>query len=162
MGVDPGIENVGIGIVDMPRCSMYMPVYSQHIKTRRLDPLPKRLDTIGHTVSRVIDEYQPDQAVIEDFFYHRHKAAMKDICKAIGVIEYVCMNHGIQPYSMNPINMKQIISSNSRAEKTDIELAVRGILGLDEGMIRVDHVADAYGLAIAYGTLACELSDSHS
>ena len=67
-GIDPGLNNTGIGILDVYEKKIS---YNSHyvIKTNAKNSLPERLKTICSSLQNLYTEFKPAYAAVEDIFY---------------------------------------------------------------------------------------------
>ena len=69
LGIDPGLETTGIGILDIKRGDYY-PVYSDCIITKKSKPICERLEEIYTVINQLIKKYCPDCLVVEEIFFN--------------------------------------------------------------------------------------------
>jgi crossover junction endodeoxyribonuclease RuvC len=85
-------------------------------------------------------------AAVEKLFFFKNKKTIITVSEMRGVIMASLAIAGLPIREFTPLQVKQAVSSYGRADKTQVELMVRLILGLKD-KIRPDDAAD--GLAIA-------------
>src|SRR4030043_2392300 len=84
LGIDPGLETTGIGILDI-RKGDYFPVYSDCIITKKTRPICERLEEIYTAINQLIKKYCPDCLVIEEIFFNVNVKSAMDVGQARGV-----------------------------------------------------------------------------
>lgn len=148
-GIDIGIDHLAWSFIDVEN-GHFNSVWSRYVRTRRQDPLYKRINHIGNVLSRDLEAYHPDVVAYEEFFADQETiVTAKGVLMALGAIHRECTRHGVYPVSYGPTQIKQTVTTYGRSDKGDVELAVRSILGLSE-TVKVDHVSDAYAVAITH------------
>jgi len=146
IGVDPGLSDVGYGIIKEDAGKLYAMAYG-HIRTNSKENFPDRLHYISLEISKIIKKYSPDFAAIEDVFFCKNVTSALRVGQAKGAIIVTCMMHSLIVHEFTPLQIKQAVSGYGKAEKKQMEEMVRIILGLKE-IPKPDHCADALGAAI--------------
>lgn len=148
IGIDPGYAIVGCGIIDCNGAKV-TPVYFAPITTPADMPFEQRLRLIYDELSLLISQYKPDVMSIEKLFFNtNHKTAI-DVAQARGVILLSAVNQNIPIFEFTPLQVKQALVGYGRAEKKQIQMMTKNLLGLKE-IPKPDDVADALALAICY------------
>ena len=147
IGIDPGLAKTGFAVVD-PLQKGGRVCHSGNINTDPEHPLEERLSTIYHELSRVLRKWNPDLMVLEDVFVMKQfpMAAMK-LGEVRGVIRLTAKKMGVPISEIKPTEVKSALTGSGRADKEQIERAVRRILHIEE-KIKSDHVSDAMALAL--------------
>lgn len=68
LGIDPGTLKTGYGIVEFSNGKVKL-ITSGIIENKRIKSLPLRLKFIYDEISRLIEEYLPDELSIESAFF---------------------------------------------------------------------------------------------
>lgn len=147
LGIDPGTERVGFGIIKKKRQLRYL--NSGTVKTDPFLKPEKRLEKIHKEISKLIKKYKPKIIAIENvFFFKNLKTAMK-VSEAKGIIMLLASKKKIRIIEVSPLEMKMAISGYGRASKSQIKKMVKEILFLNKGFkFLTDDQADALGIAI--------------
>ena len=66
LGIDPGYERCGIAIIEKQQGGKETVVFSTCLRTSAKDDFPKRLFSIGSNLEKIIFEFKPDCAAIEE------------------------------------------------------------------------------------------------
>ncbi len=152
LGVDPGTLTSGYGIVAEEDHKLFH-VASGGISPSARQPFPKRLKKIYEELEKVIDKYHPHSVVIEDLFVSKNiKSALK-LGHARGVAILVAMNAGLPVFEYAPLEVKQAVVGNGKADKKQVQLMVKTLLDLP----KVPHPADA---ADALAAAICHIHSS--
>lgn len=147
MGIDPGLERIGVAVVDRVG-SRVLPVYYGLIQTPRV-ALPDRLLLIEERLSSLIDTYQPDFLGTERLLFAANKTTALDVSKALGVILLCSAKSGLAWEELTPPEIKKAVVGNGAADKRQVEFMVTRLLGLAEPP-KPDDVADALAIALAF------------
>lgn len=149
LGVDPGFGRMGYGVIEKTRQSWKLITYGcveTPPKSRFLD----RLATLHRELEAIILEYKPTHAAVEELFFFNNAKTAIDVGQARGVILLTLHNHGLPIDELTPLQVKQAVTGQGRAEKDQVERMVRLTLALPK-KITPDDAADALAIAIAAG-----------
>lgn len=153
IGIDPGLSDTGVGIVEGRGHRVERYSYGS-IRTSNRDPLPKRLDRIFSRLSALLEEETPNLLVIEEVFsLQKYPKSGITLGQVTGVILLAGVRRGLSSVSVPVREAKQVLTGNGNASKIQLETAVRHLLG-SPSPIRPYHASDALGLAII-GLLRC-------
>lgn len=146
IGIDPGLQNTGFGVIDY-KDGHFTHIAHGAITTTRDDSLGVRLLAIYNRLFAILDKYEPDVAGIEKLFFARNVTSAISVSQAQGVVElgFAQMNIPLTEYTPNQI--KQAVTGTSRADKETVERCVKLILNMDLAP-KPDHAADALAAAI--------------
>jgi crossover junction endodeoxyribonuclease RuvC len=147
IGIDPGLADTGIGIVEgSARCIESYAFGS--IGTDSNQAIAHRLDRIYSRLSSVFVEESPDLVVVEDAFSlpenPRSGILLGKVC---GVVLLSACRSRIPVVEVAVREAKQVLTGNGRASKEQLEAAVRHVLGRTDP-IRPYHASDAVALAL--------------
>ena len=146
LGIDPGIAATGWGVIEAEGSKFRLLEYG-YIKTIPSQTPGQRLMIIYDTIKHIIDQYEPRKASIEDIFFARNKLSAIPVAQAKGVILLAAEIKKVETFVFTPLQIKQALTGNGRAEKEQVQEMVKLILGL-KGKIKPDHAADALAAAI--------------
>jgi crossover junction endodeoxyribonuclease RuvC len=148
IGIDPGLKNTGYGIIQVDNNQAK---YIDHgmISTQAGEQTGSRLLCIHDSVVRLVKQYKPDEAGIEEIFFARNLKSAIPVAQAKGVILCALASLGISVSVYTPLEVKHGVVGSGRAEKEQVQELVRIILGLAE-VPRPDHAADALAVALCH------------
>ena len=146
LGIDPGLAATGWGVVEVEG-SKFKSLDYGFIKTESTCGSGKRLMIIYDRIREIIDQYHPDKASVEDIFFAKNKLSAIPVAQAKGVILLAMESKNLETFVFTPLQIKQALTGNGRAEKNQVQEMVKLILGLQE-KIKPDHAADALAAAI--------------
>lgn len=148
MGIDPGLANAGWGIIEHDGIRSR---YVAHgvIKTSSKDPTPLRLLTLYRGIQEVVEEYKPSAAGIETLYFAKNVTSALPVAEARGAMIVALAEKNITVGEFTPLQIKQSVVGNGRAEKSQVQMMVALILKLKEAP-KPDHAADALAAALCY------------
>ena len=149
LGIDPGLQTTGFGVVDADGPHLTY-VASGTIKTTHLDlsNLPGRLKVLFDGVREVAARYQPDSASVEIVFVNINPQATLLLGQARGAAITALVSTGLEVAEYTALQVKQAVVGNGHADKTQVQHMVRRLLSLP-GDPSPD-AADALACAIAH------------
>ena len=146
LGIDPGTQNTGIGVIDIDDRGEAVYCYHGCIRTSRKDSLPERLKQIYSGLIETIETYHPDDVALEDIFYSENVKTAIVMGHARGVSLLAPIVAGITPAEYSPREVKLAVVGSGAASKEQVKFMVHRILGIRED----DQPADATdALAVA-------------
>jgi len=152
LGIDPGTLTTGYGIVAEEDHKLFH-IASGGISPSAKQPFPRRLKKIYEELVTVIDHSRPHVVVVEDLFVSKNiKSALK-LGHSRGVAILAVMNAGLPVFEYSPLEVKQAVVGNGKAEKKQVQLMVKALLDLP----KVPHPADA---ADALAAAICHIHSS--
>jgi crossover junction endodeoxyribonuclease RuvC len=149
LGIDPGYGIVGYGLIKSDSYGIFKTIDYGVITTPKEDSITTRLETIYDAVNFLIEKYNPDFISIEELFFNTNQTTGIKVAQARGVILLAGKKHKIPMYEYTPLQIKQAITGNGRAEKKQMQLVVKSILCLDK-IPKPDDAADALAVAICH------------
>ena len=148
LGIDPGYALMGWGVVEAEGSRMKLINYGC-IETKAGVPMQNRLRTLQLGVRDLLNIYKPDDVAFEELFFARNVTTAMNVSAARGVALCACADSGLPMYEYTPMQIKQAITGNGRADKKQIQQMVRLLLKLDE-IPKPDDAADAIACAITH------------
>lgn len=148
LGIDPGLAIVGYGVLDKQKGKTDMVDYGV-ITTPKEDTLPMRLDRIYKGMCELIDYYKPEHVAIEELFFNTNITTGIAVAEARGVIMLACINKGCKLYEYTPLQIKQALTGNGRADKHQVQFMVKAILKLN-AIPKPDDAADGLACALCH------------
>lgn len=146
LGLDPGTATVGYGIIE-DRDGQALPVVYGAIRTSPKDgDTARRLQIIFEELNKLLNEYKPDVAAVEQLFFGRNITTAISVGQARGVLLLALANASIPVAEYSPPKIKEAVSGYGNASKQQVQYMVQNMLELDE-IPKPDDAAD--GLAVA-------------
>lgn len=147
LGIDPGLERVGFGVIKREGSRMQM-IECGLIQTPRI-AITERLAQIHREVLALIEKHRPDSMATERQIFAANKTTALDVAKALGVILLAGSEKGLDWAEYTPPEVKQGVVGNGAADKKQVEFMVTKLLSLDKPP-KPDDVADALAIAICH------------
>jgi crossover junction endodeoxyribonuclease RuvC len=151
IGIDPGLNITGYGVV----LSQGSDVKLLEAGVIRLPPskgenLPDRLESLFHELQQVLREFNPRAMCLEEVYSHADYPRTAILMgHARGVICLAAKLEGIPVMSFSAKRVKQSVTGNGNASKSQVQRAVQNFFSLTS----VPHppdVADALAVALCY------------
>lgn len=148
IGIDPGLANAGWGIIDVNGNRL---TYIAHgsIKTEAAIPTPLRLKDIYKGILSIVDKYKPVEAGMETLYFAKNVKSALPVAEAKGVLTLGLVLSGLHVGEYTPLQIKQAVVGNGRADKNQVQQMVKLLLALDK-VPKPDHAADALAAAICH------------
>jgi crossover junction endodeoxyribonuclease RuvC len=148
LGVDPGSNVTGFGIIRANGDDVEY-VFSGIIASRRAIARHDRLREIFAGIERVIREYQPTHFAIEDVFYSKNPRSALVLGEARGAAILAAAVAGIPVFEYSAREVKQSVTGNGAADKSQVSYMLGKMLGLAELPERADE-SDAIAIAMCH------------
>jgi len=148
VGIDPGLANLGLGAVEEARNEPHL-LGSLLLKTASRDDSSARLRTIRDKVDGFMRLHRPDALAIEGQFFHHQRSSAFKVGQAFGVVLLCAADLDVPVFEYGPLQVKQALVGNGRADKAQVAYMVRALLKLS-ATPSADHVSDALGLALTH------------
>jgi crossover junction endodeoxyribonuclease RuvC len=148
IGLDPGTASTGYGIIDVVDGQLSAVCYGV-ITTSAKESAPQRLQTIYRELNKLIAEYQPDAAAIEEVFFGRNITTAISVGQARGVLMLGLANASIPISEYSPPRIKDAVTGYGKADKAQVQLMVCNLLDLEETP-HPDDAADGLAVAITH------------
>jgi crossover junction endodeoxyribonuclease RuvC len=148
LGLDPGTATTGYGIIEANDGRLSLITYGV-IKTPASESTSKRLQMIYEELNELITTYHPDGAGVEEVFFGRNITTAISVGQARGVLLLALANANIPVGEYSPPKIKDTVTGYGNADKAQVQLMVRNLLGLEETP-RPDDAADGLAVAITH------------
>jgi crossover junction endodeoxyribonuclease RuvC len=147
IGLDPGLRHAGWGIIETAG-NMLTHVADGVVETDPNLPLGERLLAIHAGLTKVIDEFRPDEAAIEETFVSKDARATLKLGQARGVAILAPAAAGIPLAEYAPNQIKKSVVGVGHAEKEQIRHMVKVLL--PKARPASPDAADALAIAICH------------
>jgi crossover junction endodeoxyribonuclease RuvC len=162
LGLDPGTATTGYGVIKTGEKGFDLVKWGL-IETDKKMEMGKRLETIYNETLKLIKQYSPDIFVIERIFFATNAKTAISVGQAQGVMLLAASHYKVRVAEYAPGTIKKVITGSGRANKRDVQRAIRKILGnrvksQKRKRTHFDNAADA--LAIALTHVAISLNET--
>lgn len=148
LGIDPGTGRMGWAIVEGNRSKQTLTACGC-VETKANGDPTKRLVELYKSIEKVIEEYKPEVAAVEDLFFFKNAKTVISVAEARGMVVTLCGLKGMEVYDYTPLQVKQTITGYGRAEKQQVEMMVKAMLKI-KGVIKPDDAADAVAVGVTH------------
>ncbi|MFH0792950.1 MAG: crossover junction endodeoxyribonuclease RuvC [bacterium] len=148
LGIDPGVAEVGYGLIRTERGNSRSVAYGV-ITTTPKETLPLRLKRIYDELSEVVRTHKPDMVAVEQLFFAANVKTAVGVAQGRGVAVLAAGQSGAEVFEYTPLQIKQAVAGYGRASKLQVQQMVRAILSLSE-IPKPDHAADALAVALCH------------
>jgi len=127
LGLDPGLRHTGWGIIEVagPRLSY---VAAGVIEPATAKPTAERLVELHDGLLRVMTEFRPDEAAVEETFVNQNATSTLKLGLARGVVLLVPALAGIAVAEYPANLIKKSVVGSGHASKEQIQMMVRRLL----------------------------------
>lgn len=147
IGIDPGTDRVGIGVLDY-RESSFKYVSSSVLSFKKNVDAGKNLLSLEISLKREIKKFKPDVAGVEMLFFSKNKKTALGVSEARGIILKTVAETGIFCVNISPAEAKLAVAGIGNANKLVVAHMVEKFIQkkLEK---RFDDETDAIAIAIA-------------
>ncbi|MFA5927022.1 MAG: crossover junction endodeoxyribonuclease RuvC [Patescibacteria group bacterium] len=160
LGIDPGINLLGWGLVERDRGTIRALDYGC-IVTEKNSYLPDRLIAIYEELRVIIKKNTPDEVAIEKLFFFKNQKTVMEVAEARGVAVLSAVKSGRPVFEYTPLQVKQALTGYGRAEKRQIQEMVKMVCCLDT-IPKPDDAADALAIAICHAQSSRQMINAQS
>ena len=114
-------------------------------------PFERRLLEISTGLRRIMGEYAPEFAAVEEVFHSANAKTALKLAHVRGVALLAIAEAGLKLAEYSPLEVKVSVVGYGRAEKCQVQMMVQSLLRLPEP-IQSEDAADALAVAICHAT----------
>ncbi|MEO5622838.1 MAG: crossover junction endodeoxyribonuclease RuvC [Dokdonella sp.] len=148
IGIDPGSQRTGVGIIDVDATGKSQHVFHAALNLLGNDSFAARLKQLFAELGAIVDEYAPHEAAIERVFMARNPDSALKLGQARGaaICAIVHRDIGVTEYAAREV--KQAVVGTGSGDKRQVQHMVGILLNLS-GRLQAD-AADALAIALAH------------
>jgi crossover junction endodeoxyribonuclease RuvC len=147
LGIDPGLRRTGWGMVEIDGNRLAF-IACGSVETDDKAPLASRLLAIHDGLTRVVDEFRPDESAVESTFVNKDASATLKLGQARGIAMLVPAKAGVTVAEYAPNQVKKTVVGAGHADKAQIRMMV-GVL-LPKADPQSHDAADALAIAVTH------------
>jgi crossover junction endodeoxyribonuclease RuvC len=147
LGIDPGLRRTGWGLVEADGNRLVY-VACGSVETSERAELGVRLVAIHDGLTRIIDEFRPDEAAVEHTFVNTNAAATLKLGQARGIAMLVPARAGLTVCEYAPNVVNKTVVGAGHGDKTQIRMMI-GVL-LPKADPQSEDAADALAIAVTH------------
>lgn len=152
LGIDPGYATIGFGVIEKINSDVRAIDYGV-IQTPKNESIPVRLAMLDESLTKIIHRYKPDAVSVEELFFNTNITTGIKVAQARGVILLCAIKECGRLYEYTPLQIKQSLTGNGRADKKQMQYMVKSFLNLRQEP-KPDDAADALAAAICHAGMS--------
>ena len=145
IGIDPGLARVGYGIIDDIEGQKVM-IDCGIIETQSTQKEELRLLEISNDLTAIINQWSPDYAAVEKFFFYRSSRTI-GVVQARGVIMMTLGKHNLSIQEFPPMQIKLAVTGYGHSDKDEVLKSVMHELNITSPP-KPDDASDALAIAL--------------
>ena len=147
IGIDPGLRRTGWGVIDIEGSRLiHVACGSAHSSEQA--ELGVRLMMLHVALTKVVEEFKPDEAAVEATFVNKDAVATLKLGHARGIALVVPASAGVPIAEYAPNLIKKTIIGVGHGDKAQIRMMLRVLL--PQAAPRSHDAADALAIAITH------------
>ena len=152
LGIDPGSQRTGVGIIEADATGRLRCVFRATLQVAGEETFPLRLKRIYDELSDIIEAHAPAEAAIERVFIAKNADSALKLGQARGAAICAAVGCGLPVSEYAPNAIKQAVVGKGHAGKEQVQHMVGILLNLREEPLQAD-AADALAIAITHAHL---------
>nr|WP_242508821.1 crossover junction endodeoxyribonuclease RuvC [Candidatus Finniella inopinata] len=148
LGLDPGLRHTGWGVIKVQGNSL-SPVAQGTVDTDAKLSLAERLNTLFQGLMVVLEDHQPDEAVVEETFVNNNAVSTLKLGMARGVVLLAPASLNIPVFEYSANKIKKSVVGVGHADKSQVLMMVQRLLPTLQSGLKLD-AADALAAAICH------------
>ncbi len=148
LGIDPGSQRTGIGIIDVDAAGRTVHIHHAPLVLLGAEDFPQRLKLLLTQLSGILEQWRPDEVAIERVFMARNPDSALKLGQARGAAICAVVMRDIPVHEYAAKEVKLAVVGKGSAEKQQVQHMVGVMLGL-HGKLQAD-AADALAVAITH------------
>jgi len=148
LGIDPGSQRTGVGIIDVDASGRITHVHHQPIVLLIAENFPQRLKVLLDALDAIITEFQPQEVAIEKVFMARNPDSALKLGQARGAAMCAAVLRDLPIHEYAAKEVKLAVVGKGGADKVQVQHMMGVMLNL-HGKIQAD-AADALAVAVTH------------
>ncbi|CAI3933268.1 MULTISPECIES: crossover junction endodeoxyribonuclease RuvC [Commensalibacter] len=147
LGIDPGLRFTGWGIIDAQGNRLSY-VAGGVLATDSKTAVPERLCVLSDGLEKLIEQYTPDEAAVEETYVNQNGTATLKLGYARGVALLIPAKRSLCVIEYGAKTVKRAVVGTGAATKDQVTMMVKRIL--PTAVIQKADAADALAIAICH------------
>jgi crossover junction endodeoxyribonuclease RuvC len=156
LGIDPGSQRTGIGIIDALPDGRCVHVFHTALYLLDNETFHLRLKQIYDEVGEIVETHRPTEVAIERVFMARNPDSALKLGQARGAAIVAVVGKGLALAEYAPKEVKQAVVGSGSGDKTQVQHMVGILLSLP-GKLQADS-ADALAIALTHAHTRASLT----
>ncbi|MFZ5940740.1 MAG: crossover junction endodeoxyribonuclease RuvC [Bacteroidota bacterium] len=148
LGIDPGTTILGFGVIGTAGKKPVL-IEMGIVDLRKVSDPYMKLRRIHESVTRLIDQYLPDEMAIEAPFFGKNVQSMLKLGRAQGVAIAAAISHSVPVAEYAPRKVKMAITGVGSASKEQVAAMLGSMFGSDMSGQRLD-ATDGLATAVCH------------
>ncbi|WP_066094396.1 crossover junction endodeoxyribonuclease RuvC [Xanthomonas massiliensis] len=148
LGIDPGSQRTGVGIIDVDAAGRPCHVHHQPLVLLGAADFAGRLRLLAEGLGALVEAWRPDEVAIEEVFVGKSAASALKLGQARGAAICTVVLRDLPVHEYAAKEIKLALVGRGGAEKEQVQHMVGLMLGL-QGRLQAD-AADALAVAITH------------
>lgn len=151
LGIDPGSQRTGVGIIDVDAAGRITHVHHQPILLLVAENFPQRLKVLLDQLDALITRFQPQEVAIEKVFMARNPDSALKLGQARGAAMCAAVLRDLPIHEYAAKEIKLAVVGKGGADKVQVQHMMGVLLNLN-GKIQAD-AADALAVAVTHANV---------
>ena len=147
IGIDPGLQTTGWGVIEATD-NRLKHVADGIVRTTSNAELAQRLMELYDGLARVIRDFVPDEAAVEETFVNRNAVSTLKLGQARGAALLAPAQAGLRVAEYLPNLVKKTVVGAGHAQKEQVGMMIRTLL--PGAVLETPDAADALAVAICH------------
>ena len=126
LGIDPGTTTVGFSLIKKENWK-YLLLDYWILKTIPKININQKIFEIWNDIKEIIIKYEPDVLSIEKLYFQTNAKTAIDVAQSRWVVIYEAMKAWLKIQEYTPLQVKKAITSNWKANKIQLQNAIKMI-----------------------------------
>ena len=154
LGIDPGSQRTGIGVIDVDATGRCRYVHAQALVLLGADDFPARLGLLCEGLEALLDQWQPQQVAIETVFMDKSATSALKLGHARGAALATVVRRKLPVSEYAPRLIKQSLVGRGAADKAQVQHMVRLLLNMAVDAKLQADAADALAVALTHAHMS--------
>lgn len=128
MGIDPGSQHLGLGIIKQNGNKSVF-VLAEVLSPPSKQTLFPRLTQIANALEKFMEIHRPTEVAIENIFIKQNPKSVFHLGIARGIAISACLRRGLEIHEYAPTAVKLAVAGHGRADKEQVKKMAELILG---------------------------------
>ena len=147
LGIDPGLRRTGWGLIETLGNRLSF-VACGTVETNERSALAERLVAIHNGLSRIVEDFRPHEAAVEQTFVNKDATATLKLGQARGIAMLVPARAGLRVAEYAPNAVKKAVIGVGHGEKQQIHMMLKVLM--PKATFVGNDAADALAIAICH------------
>ncbi|MFN5351075.1 MAG: crossover junction endodeoxyribonuclease RuvC [Alphaproteobacteria bacterium] len=147
LGIDPGLNNTGLGLIDFDGNKLAF-IASQTIINKHSLSTSEKLKNLNEQLNLFISKHATNEVAIEETFVNVNPLTSLSLGQARGAIILTIVLNNLPIFEYSSTKIKKSVTSSGRASKEQISSMIKFFL--PKAVFDSEHSADALAVAICH------------